>query len=131
MARDRTMPRLALALAALSLVSPLLPDWMIFIAAISLAKGLVVLGLLLLWRTGLVSFGQSLYYALGAYAVGLAYRHYGLTDAFVAVALAAAVSGLVAVLLGFLLAAGSVFRIFDVPIRSSAPQAADCFGPAA
>jgi ABC-type branched-subunit amino acid transport system permease subunit len=51
-----------------------------------------------------VSFGQSLYYALGAYAVGLAYRHYGLTDAFVAVALAAALAGAVAFVLGFLLA---------------------------
>jgi ABC-type branched-subunit amino acid transport system permease subunit len=105
MVRDRTIPRLAFCLLALAVAAPLLPNWVVFIAAVSLAKGLVVLGLLILWRTGLVSFGQSLYYALGAYAVGLAYRHYGVTDAFVAVVLAAAVAGLVAVLLGFLLAA--------------------------
>ena len=31
-----------------------------------------MLGLLLLMRTGLVSFGQGLYYCLGAYAAGIA-----------------------------------------------------------
>jgi branched-chain amino acid transport system permease protein len=104
MASDRTLSAIAVALVALSAAAPFVPSWVVFIGIISLAKGLVVLGLLILWRTGLVSFGQSLYYALGAYAVGLAYRHYGLTDAFVAVALAAALAGLVAFVLGFLLA---------------------------
>jgi ABC-type branched-subunit amino acid transport system permease subunit len=103
-ATNRTIPCIAAALALLSLVSPFAPSWVVFIGIVSLAKGLVVLGLLILWRTGLVSFGQSLYYALGAYAVGLAYRHYGLTDAFVAVALAATLAGVVAFVLGFLLA---------------------------
>jgi branched-chain amino acid transport system permease protein len=101
---DRTIPGIAGVLIALCIASPLAPSWLVFIGVVSLAKGLVVLGLLILWRTGLVSFGQSLYYALGAYAVGLAYRHHGLTDAFVAVALAAALAGVVAFLLGFLLA---------------------------
>jgi len=103
-ATNRTIPCIAAALALLSLVSPFAPSWVVFIGIVSLAKGLVVLGLLILWRTGLVSFGQSLYYALGAYAVGLAYRHYGLTDAFIAVALAATLAGVVAFVLGFLLA---------------------------
>jgi ABC-type branched-subunit amino acid transport system permease subunit len=104
MASDRTLPAIAVALIALSVASPFVPSWVVFIGIVSLAKGLVVLGLLILWRTGLVSFGQSLYYALGAYAVGLAYRHYGLTDAFVAVALAAELAAVVAFVLGFLLA---------------------------
>jgi ABC-type branched-subunit amino acid transport system permease subunit len=101
---DRTIPGIAGALIALCVASPFMPSWLVFIGIVSLAKGLVVLGLLILWRTGLVSFGQSLYYALGAYAVGLAYRYCGLTDAFVAIALAAALAGIVAFLLGFLLA---------------------------
>jgi ABC-type branched-subunit amino acid transport system permease subunit len=104
MTRDHTVRRVVVALAAVSVASPFLPSWVVFIGIVSLAKGLVVLGLLVLWRTGLVSFGQSLYYALGAYAVGLAYRYYGLTDAVAAVALAAALAGLVAFFLGFLLA---------------------------
>jgi ABC-type branched-subunit amino acid transport system permease subunit len=104
MAGNRTIPAITVALIALSTAALFAPSWVVFIGIISLAKGLVVLGLLILWRTGLVSFGQSLYYALGAYAVGLAYRHYGLTDVFVAVALAAALAGIVAFVLGFLLA---------------------------
>jgi ABC-type branched-subunit amino acid transport system permease subunit len=104
MMADRTIPRIAAALVALSIAAPFVPSWVVFIGIVSLAKGLVVLGLLVLWRTGLVSFGQSLFYAIGAYAVGLAYRHYGLTDAFAVVALAAVVAGAVAFVLGFLLA---------------------------
>jgi branched-chain amino acid transport system permease protein len=104
MKADRTIAAIAGTLIALSIAAAFLPSWVVFIGIVSLAKGLVVLGLLVLWRTGLVSFGQSLYYAIGAYAVGLAYRHYGLTDAFVTVALAAIMAGTVAFVLGFLLA---------------------------
>ena len=35
-------------------------------------RGIIQLGLLLLMRTGLVSFGQGLYFGLGGYAAGLA-----------------------------------------------------------
>jgi ABC-type branched-subunit amino acid transport system permease subunit len=104
MALDRTIPRIGAALIVACAACAFVPSWMVFIGIVSLAKGLVVLGLLILWRTGLVSFGQSLYYAIGAYAVGLAYRYYGLTDAFVAVTLAAVLAGAVAFVLGFLLA---------------------------
>ena len=48
-----------------------LPDWIISLATIAFANGLVVLGLIVLWRAGLVSFGQALYYCIGAYAVAL------------------------------------------------------------
>ena len=61
---------LVAALVAALAAAPLLPSWAIFLVTLSLAKGLVVLGLLLLMRTGLVSFGQGLYYAIGAYAAG-------------------------------------------------------------
>jgi len=104
MAADRTIPYIAGALIVACVACPFVPSWVVFIGIVSLAKGLVVLGLLVLWRTGLVSFGQSLYYALGGYAVGLAYRYGGLTDVFVAVILAAVVAGAVAFVLGFLLA---------------------------
>ena len=48
-----------------------LPKWLVFLVTIAIAKGLVALGLLLLMRTGLVSFGQGLYFAAGAYAAGV------------------------------------------------------------
>ena len=40
----------------------LLPQWMSYLFTIAMGKGLVVLGLVLLMRAGLVSFGQGLYY---------------------------------------------------------------------
>ena len=57
------------------------PQWLVFLLALALAKGLVVLGLLLLMRTGLVSFGQGLYFGLGAYAAALLAHRGGLDDA--------------------------------------------------
>lgn len=104
MAADRTIIGLCVVAVALAVAGFFIPAWMAFIGIISLAKGLVVLGLMVLWRTGLVSFGQSLYYALGAYAVGLAHLYWGLTDAFVGVLLGAVVAGFVAFVVGFLLA---------------------------
>jgi branched-chain amino acid transport system permease protein len=93
----------AAALVAL-LVAPLLPKWAGFLVTISLAKGLVVLGLLLLMRTGLVSFGQGLYFAIGAYAAGTAWDTLRFSDAVPMVLLGAAAAGLVAAVLGLLLA---------------------------
>jgi ABC-type branched-subunit amino acid transport system permease subunit len=80
-----------------------LPDWAVFLGIVSLAKGLVVLGLMLLWRTGLVSFGQGLFYGAGAYMVGVVPQYVAITDALLLVAIAAIGAGLLAFLLGFLL----------------------------
>ena len=51
-----------------------------FLLNVSLSWGVVVLGMMLLMRTGLVSFGQGLYYCLGAYAAGVLYSKYQVTD---------------------------------------------------
>ena len=69
------------------------PDWMISLATIAFANGLVVLGLIVLWRAGLVSFGQALYYCIGAYAVALVGRWTGITDAIVLVLIGGACAG--------------------------------------
>jgi len=84
-------------------IGAFLPDWAIFLGIVSLAKGLVVLGLMLLWRTGLVSFGQGLFYGAGAYTVGVLPQYVAITDAVLLVAIAAIGAGLLAFLLGFLL----------------------------
>ena len=81
-----------------------LPDWIVSLATIAFANGLVVLGLIVLWRVGLVSFGQALYYCIGAYAVALIGRTTGVTDALVLVLIGGASAGLVAFVIGFLLA---------------------------
>jgi branched-chain amino acid transport system permease protein len=57
-----------------------------------------------LWRAGLVPFGQGLYFAAGAYAVAMPARAYGITDAFLLVALGTVAGAALAVLTGFLLA---------------------------
>jgi branched-chain amino acid transport system permease protein len=102
--RDPTILRLAVALVALLALSPLLPDWAIFLGTISLSKGLVALGLVLLMRTGLVSFGQGLYFALGAYAAGMLPQLVGVHDALAMVIVGTAAAAIVGLALGVLLA---------------------------
>src|SRR4051812_33545464 len=94
----------ALVVLALAAAAPSLPPWLVSLATISLANALVVLGLVILWRAGLVPFGQALYYAIGAYAVALLGRYTGQTDIFLMLLAGAVSAGLVAFLVGFLLA---------------------------
>ena len=62
MKRDRTFAALAIATVALLVIAPFLPNWAMFLFTVSLCYGIVVLGMILLIRTGLVSFGHGLYY---------------------------------------------------------------------
>ena len=94
----------ALAFLALAVAAPLLPPWLVSLATIAFANALVVLGLVILWRTGLVPFGQALYYAIGAYAVALLGRYTGLRDVLVMILIGAICAGVVAFAIGFLLA---------------------------
>ncbi len=80
------------------------PQWLVSLLTLALAKGMVVLGLVLLMRTGLVSFGQGLYYGLGAYAAALLGRWGGLQDAALMLLAGAIGAGLIASMLGVLLA---------------------------
>jgi branched-chain amino acid transport system permease protein len=84
--------------------APLLPSWAVSLVTIAFANALVVLGLVVLWRVGLVSFGQALYYCIGAYMVALITRWTGFNDAIVLVLLGGLGAGLVAALVGALLA---------------------------
>ena len=90
--------------AAAAVAGPFLPAWLMSLLTIALASALVVLGLILLWRAGLVSFGQALYYAIGAYSVALFMRWTGIHDAFLSVIIAAVIAAVTAFLIGFLLA---------------------------
>ncbi|MGN6573404.1 MAG: branched-chain amino acid ABC transporter permease [Pseudolabrys sp.] len=84
--------------------APVLPGWVLSLATIAFANALVVLGLVVMWRAGLVSFGQALYYCIGAYTVALIARGTGFTDAIALVLIGGVAAGLVAALVGFLLA---------------------------
>ena len=80
------------------------PQWLVFLLTLALAKGIVVLGLLLLLRMGLVSFGQGLYFGLGAYAAALLGQWGGLEDAAAMLLAGTVAAGLTAAALGLLLA---------------------------
>src|SRR5690349_23311911 len=94
----------ALAFIAVAAAAPALPAWLVSLATIAFANALVVLGLIILWRTGLVPFGQALFYAVGAYAVALIGRYTPIRDVFVVVLAGAVCAGVTAYLVGFLLA---------------------------
>lgn len=100
----RTILALVALLAALLVAGPAIPSWLVFLLTVAFAKGLVVLGLLVMMRAGLVSFGQGLYYGLGGYTAGLATNFLGVTDAFALVALGGLVSAASGYLLGFVMA---------------------------
>jgi branched-chain amino acid transport system permease protein len=89
---------LAIALGAGMVVAALLAPWLRFVLTIALAKGLAVMGILLLLRAGQVSFGHALYVAFGAYSVAfLAQR---VQDGVVLMLVATAGSGLLGLLVG-------------------------------
>ncbi|MBW4978284.1 branched-chain amino acid ABC transporter permease [Marinobacter adhaerens] len=81
----------------------LLPQWMSYLFTIAMGKGLVVLGLVLLMRAGLVSFGQGLYYCVGAYVAGMLTQFVGVTDILVIMLASVAVSVAIAAIIGLLL----------------------------
>ncbi len=107
---DRTLVGLGIAFPAFLVVGWFLPGWLQSLLVLALGKGLVVVGLVLLMRTGLVSFGQGLYYCLGAYAAVSVGRIFKLpdsilmSDAIVMPLFGGLVAGIVAFVLGFLLA---------------------------
>jgi branched-chain amino acid transport system permease protein len=94
----------ALIFVVLAAAAPALPTWLVSLTTLAFANGLVVLGLIILWRAGLVPFGQALFYAIGAYVVALIGRYGGMHDVFVLIPAAALLAALAAFLTGFLLA---------------------------
>lgn len=96
-------PALA-SLILLVVVSPVLPGWTIFLLSLAFAKALVVLGVILLLRGGLVSFGHGMYFAAGAYTVGFAMKLLGIREALLVSVLGLAAGAVLASVLGLLLA---------------------------
>ena len=101
---SRTLVAGALAFIVAAALAPVLPGWLVSLATLAFANALVVLGLIILWRGGLVPFGQALFYAVSAYTVALIGRYTPVRDAFALVAAGALVAYFVAFLIGFLLA---------------------------
>jgi ABC-type branched-subunit amino acid transport system permease subunit len=138
MTRDLTIPALAVALIVSLAIGVVLPVWLVFLLTIGLAKGLVALGLVVMMRAGLVSFGQGLYYGLGAYAAGLALNFLKITDAIVLIALGGVVTAIVGSLLGLIitryreiffamLSLAVSMILYGILVRSSALGSTDGF----
>lgn len=103
MKRDRTLPILIAVSVILLAVGPFLPRWGMFLINVSLCYGIVVLGMMLLMRTGVVSFGHGLYYCLGAYAAGTLDQVFKISDMAVMLVAAMIVTALASAALGLLL----------------------------
>ena len=78
---DRTELLLLAAGVVLALGAFVLPGWLTFLLTIAFAKGLVILGVVVQMRAGLVSFGQGLYYCIGGYVVGMGGHFANISDA--------------------------------------------------
>jgi ABC-type branched-subunit amino acid transport system permease subunit len=90
---------LVLALMAAPLV---LSGWVLFLLTVAGAKALAVLGVVLLLRAKLLTFGHALYYAAGAYAAGLGVKYLSLHNGFALIGIAFAAGLTVSALLGLL-----------------------------
>ena len=86
-ARHAAPPRLRFVLGGVAFTAVLLvagtfvPRWLTFLITLAASHGLVSLGIVLMMRGGVVSFGQGLVFAIGAYVAALAYTRLGITDA--------------------------------------------------
>ncbi|MEE4602797.1 MAG: branched-chain amino acid ABC transporter permease [Desulfobacteraceae bacterium] len=103
LAKDNTLRTLTIGLVCVLIFGFVATDWLRFLVQMSLATFLVVLGVMLQMRAGLVSFGQGLFYCLGAYVAGMAGYFWGITDVFLLLLAGTAVCVLLSAVLGFLL----------------------------
>jgi branched-chain amino acid transport system permease protein len=94
----RAEPLLALLGAAVLIGVAYAAPWLRFVLTIALAKGLAVLGILLLLKAGQVSFGHAMYAAVGAYVVAFAAPDMG--EALVLLPLATGIAGLLGLVIG-------------------------------
>ncbi|MAH88927.1 MAG: branched-chain amino acid ABC transporter permease [Pelagibacterales bacterium] len=78
-----------------------IPDYAINTISLSFCNGLVVLGLLLLMRVGLVSFGHGMYYCLGGYAVAMTYNFLNIKEVFLLTSIALLVGFIISFIMGF------------------------------
>lgn len=101
--RDWTIPGVTIGFALVAVLGLLLlPDWLMNLTVIAFARGLAVVGLMVLWRTGLVSFGHALYFGLGAYTVALLGKEVGTAEILITLPAATLVAATVGLGLGFI-----------------------------
>jgi ABC-type branched-subunit amino acid transport system permease subunit len=95
---------MVLPVIAAALAGGLLPTWTLSLATVAASNALVALGIVVLARTGNVSFGQGLFFAAGGYGVALVANAWGITDAAAQMLIGATCGGLLGLLIGPLIA---------------------------
>ena len=103
MLNDKTSKFVLIGGLAIIVMGAMLPNWVVNQFMFGFSRALAILGLMVLWRTGLVSFGHAFYFGLGAYAVAIIDIQYGITDVFLRLLAGAMVAGIAGFLLGFIL----------------------------
>ena len=92
---------LAFALAAAGLLAP---KWLLFLATMAASHALAVLGIVILMRGGGASFGQGMFFAIGAYVAAMMPHALGITDAVLRSLLGMVAAGVVAAVFAPMLA---------------------------
>lgn len=102
--RTRTALALLGSLVVLLALPFLLSGWVLFLLTVAGAKALAVLGVVLLLRGKLLTFGHALYYAAGAYAAGMAVKFLNVHEMLVLLGLGLLAGATLSALLGLLVA---------------------------
>lgn len=97
---DWTIIVILVAAVLLTLSASIIPGWIRYISQLAFAAALASVGVMILLRAGLLSFGQGLFYFVGAYSVALLHKHLGVTDAMTTILLGAVCAGLFGLVLG-------------------------------
>ena len=102
----------------------IIPAWTLSLATVAASKALVALGIVVLARTGNVSFGQGLFYAGGGYGVALIAITFGVTDAVAQVLIGAVFGGLLGLIIGPLIAryTGIFFGMLTLALSMENPR---------
>ncbi|MEB0068457.1 branched-chain amino acid ABC transporter permease, partial [Pseudomonas sp. CCI3.1] len=79
------------------------PQWLVFLLTMALAKAMVVQGVVMQMRAGLVTFGQGLFFCVGGYAVGMSGHFLDITDLAMLLVIGVGAAVLLAMLLGLLM----------------------------
>ena len=104
MAAGRTVLCGAALVAVLLAAGLVMPKWLLFLGTMAISHGVVSLGIVLLMRSGVVSFGQGFVFGAGGYATALAASHLGIHDALLLVGIGGAASAVLAAPIAPLLA---------------------------
>jgi branched-chain amino acid transport system permease protein len=95
---------MVLLVALATLFGRALPTWTLSLATVAASNALVALGIVILARTGNVSFGQGLFFAAGGYGVALVANAWGITDAVAQMVIGAVCGGVLGLVIGPLIA---------------------------